>query len=85
MLTNAVAHFSIPIQTNAIEALERIAPESVKDLFAYADALIVGSWYKRDGLWSNPPDRDRVKEMVKAVRAANTAAYKRGIPATITP
>ena len=30
VLTNAVAHFSIPIQTNAIEALERIAPESVK-------------------------------------------------------
>ena len=30
VLTNAVAHFSIPIRTNAIEALERIAPESVK-------------------------------------------------------
>ena len=30
VLTNALAHFSIPIQTNAIEALERIAPESVK-------------------------------------------------------
>jgi membrane complex biogenesis BtpA family protein len=45
-------------------------PESVKDLFAYADALIVGSWYKQDGMWFNAPDRKRVKEMVKAVNAA---------------
>lgn len=45
-------------------------PESVKDLFAYADALIVGSWYKKDGLWFNPPDANRVKELIKAVNAA---------------
>jgi membrane complex biogenesis BtpA family protein len=49
-----------------------VTPESVKDLFAYADALIVGSWYKREGLWSNPPDAKRAKELVKAVRAART-------------
>ncbi len=47
-----------------------VTPESVKDLFAYADGLIVGSWYKRDGLWSNPPDAKRAKEIVNAVRAA---------------
>jgi membrane complex biogenesis BtpA family protein len=47
-----------------------VTPDSVKDLFAYADALIVGSWYKRDGLWSNPPDGKRAKELVKAVNAA---------------
>jgi membrane complex biogenesis BtpA family protein len=46
-----------------------VTPESVKDLFAYADGLIVGSWYKRDGLWSNPPDAKRAKEIVNAVRA----------------
>ena len=49
-----------------------VTPESVKDLFAYADALIVGSWYKREGLWSNPPDGKRAKELVNAVRAART-------------
>ena len=49
-----------------------VTPESVKDLFAYADGLIVGSWYKRDGLWSNPPDAQRAKDLVKAVRAART-------------
>lgn len=47
-----------------------VDPDSVKDLFAYADALIVGSWYKRDGLWSNPPCPDRVKQIVNAVHAA---------------
>jgi len=47
-----------------------VTPDSVKDLFAYADALIVGSWYKRDGLWSNPPDATRAKELVRAVAAA---------------
>jgi uncharacterized protein len=47
-----------------------VTPDSVKDLFAYADALIVGSWYKKDGLWVNPPDRSRATELVKAVNAA---------------
>ena len=47
-----------------------VTPGSVKDLFAYADALIVGSWYKRDGLWSNSPDATRCKELVKAAQAA---------------
>ncbi len=47
-----------------------VTPESVKDLFAYADALIVGSWYKRDGQWSNPPDVNRARELVRAVQTA---------------
>lgn len=47
-----------------------VTPESVKDLFAYADALIVGSWFKKDGAWFNPPDAKRCKELVKAVQAA---------------
>jgi membrane complex biogenesis BtpA family protein len=49
-----------------------VTPGSVKDLFAYADALIVGSWYKKDGLWSNPPDARRCKELVAAVKSART-------------
>lgn len=47
-----------------------VTPDSVPDLFAYADALIVGSWFKNDGVWSNPPDAKRAKELVKAVNAA---------------
>lgn len=46
-----------------------VTPESAASLFAHADALIVGSWYKHDGLWSNPPDPDRVRELVAAARS----------------
>lgn len=47
-------------------------PDSVADLFAYADALIVGSWFKQDGRWSNPPCPERAAELVRAVAAART-------------
>jgi membrane complex biogenesis BtpA family protein len=47
-----------------------VTPQSVADLLAYADALIVGSWYKRDGLWSSPPDPARASELVRAIREA---------------
>ena len=33
-----------------------------------ADALIVGSWYKRDGHWAQPPDPERVETLVRAVK-----------------
>jgi len=47
-----------------------VTPDSAAALLETADALIVGSWYKREGLWSNPPDPDRAAELVRAVRAA---------------
>lgn len=47
-----------------------VTPESVEQLFAYADALIVGSWYKRDGVWSNEVDENRARELVKCVNDA---------------
>ncbi len=43
-----------------------VTPESVPDLFAYADALIVGTSVKRDGVWSNPVDADRARRLVAA-------------------
>jgi uncharacterized protein len=45
-----------------------VTPSSIPDLCAYADGVIVGSWYKRDGRWYNPPDPERARELVKAVR-----------------
>jgi membrane complex biogenesis BtpA family protein len=51
-----------------------VTPDSVADLFAYADALIVGSWFKRDGHWRQPPDEQRARELVEAVQAARAAA-----------
>lgn len=45
-------------------------PENVRELFEYADAVIVGSWYKNRGDWQNDPDPDRVRDMVMAARRA---------------
>lgn len=49
-------------------------PESIGDLFRVADGVIVGSWYKRDGLWSNAPDPDRARQLVDAANRARDGA-----------
>lgn len=41
-----------------------VTPPQVGPLFASADALIVGSYIKREGLWSNPIDPARCRELV---------------------
>ncbi len=41
-----------------------VTPDSVRSLSEFADALIVGSWIKRDGHWMNPVDPDRAKALV---------------------
>jgi uncharacterized protein len=58
-----------------------VTPDSVPHLCAYADGLIVGSWYKRDGDWQNPPDAKRARELVKAV-ADCRASHGADRPAT---
>lgn len=45
-------------------------PENIRETFEYADAVIVGSWYKQDGDWQNPPDESRVRELVQAANRA---------------
>ncbi len=45
-------------------------PQSAAALLEHADALIVGSALKRDGLWSNDIDPARAEAMVRAVRGA---------------
>lgn len=47
-----------------------VAPETIPALFAHADAVIVGSWYKQDGLWSNAPDPDRCRQLIEAADRA---------------
>ena len=39
--------------------------------FPDADAFIVGSSIKKDGLWSNPIDLERTNELVRALRIVN--------------
>jgi membrane complex biogenesis BtpA family protein len=47
-------------------------PDTVADLLAHADAVIVGSWIKRGGAWTEPVDPDRAAAFVAAARRART-------------
>lgn len=40
-----------------------VTPEQVPVLLRHADALIVGSWIKRDGVWHQPVDEDRARKL----------------------
>jgi membrane complex biogenesis BtpA family protein len=46
-----------------------VEPGSVGPLFEHADALVVGSYIKADGLWSNAVDARRCGEIVRAADA----------------
>ena len=44
-----------------------ITPENLATYLPFADAFIVGSAFKQDGLWSNPLEADRVRRLVDAL------------------
>ena len=43
--------------------------ENVKDYLKYCDALIIGSYFKKDGHWTSPLDLAKVKNFMKKVRS----------------
>jgi membrane complex biogenesis BtpA family protein len=43
-----------------------VTPEQVPALLEHADALIVGTWCKRDGDWTAPVDAERARAIVAA-------------------
>lgn len=45
-------------------------PDNVAAVFRHANAAIVGSAFKREGRWSEPPDPDRARALVAAAAAA---------------
>ncbi|MBL0927053.1 MAG: BtpA/SgcQ family protein [Phycisphaerales bacterium] len=45
-------------------------PDNIRECFEYADAVIVGSWFKKRGDWRNPPDPERVKDLIAAANRA---------------
>lgn len=51
-----------------------VTPEQVGPLFEHADALIVGTWIKRGGVWSNAVDPARAAKLVGARREAGFGA-----------
>jgi len=42
-----------------------VTPETLEATLLYADAAIVGSWLKHDGLWQNDADPKRVRAIAK--------------------
>lgn len=47
-----------------------VTPDNIGDLFTVADAVIVASWLKRDGVWWNPVDPERMAVFMRAVAKA---------------
>jgi len=45
-----------------------LTAENLPEYWPWADLFIVGSFIKHDGRWDQPPDRQRVRRMVKAAR-----------------
>ncbi len=45
-----------------------VNPDNIESFLNITDALIVGSFFKRDGLWSNPVDPERVRLLMQKVR-----------------
>lgn len=43
-----------------------VTPQSIKTLLAHAQGVIVGSYLKKDGLWSNPLDMTRCTKIIDA-------------------
>jgi len=45
-----------------------VRPDTVAESFEYADGAIVGTWFKRDGLFANDVEAARVAELMEVVR-----------------
>lgn len=45
-----------------------VDPDNVREYFQHAAAVIVGSWYKRGGVWSGDPDPARCRALIGAAR-----------------
>jgi membrane complex biogenesis BtpA family protein len=44
-----------------------VDPDNVGEIFSVADGVIVASWLKRDGVWWNPVDPERLAVFMEAV------------------
>jgi uncharacterized protein len=47
-----------------------VSPDNIGDIFTVADAVIVASWLKRDGVWWNPVDPERLAMFMQSVERA---------------
>jgi predicted TIM-barrel enzyme len=51
---------------------------NVDEQLAIADGAVVGTFFKRDGVFENPVDRARVERLMAAVRALREASRRHG-------
>ncbi len=63
-LKNVKNHSAIPVLVGSGVDLENIG-----DYFPYADAFIVGSYFKKGGVWSNPLDQERIFRFMEKIKA----------------
>jgi membrane complex biogenesis BtpA family protein len=63
-VTEAKSHCRLPVLLGS-----GVTPDNVAEFYDAADGLIVGSYFKERGLWSNTVEPARVGRMVEAVRA----------------
>jgi len=49
-----------------------VTPDNVGDILTVADAVIVASYLKRDGVWWNPVDPERLRTFMAAVERARS-------------
>lgn len=54
---------SVPVFVNT-----GVRPDTVAESFQYADGAIVGTWFKKDGVFANDVDAARVAELMDIVR-----------------
>lgn len=71
-----------PTDTSTLSAVKRnagavpvvvntgVRPDTVVESLQYADAAIVGTYFKEDGVFENSADASRVAELMSAVKAA---------------
>jgi predicted TIM-barrel enzyme len=50
-----------------------VTPANVGDIFTIADAVIIASWLKHDGVWWNKVDPDRVATFMREADKARPA------------
>ncbi|HEY3242092.1 MAG TPA: BtpA/SgcQ family protein [Phycisphaerae bacterium] len=50
-----------------------VTPDNLDSVWSDAEGFIVGSYFKHGGHWSNPPDPQRIRKLVAAVRQRRDA------------
>lgn len=46
-----------------------ITNTNISEFYDLADGFIVGSYFKKDGIWQNPPDENRINKLLNVIQA----------------